>query len=55
MADIPVGATMYRYFSLDIERPALPAVQAWVERLQGRPGYREFVETSYDELRAPDR
>mgnify|MGYP003628116696 FL=1 len=55
MADIPVGATMYRYFSIDIERPALPAVQAWVERLQDRPGYREYVETSYDELRAPDR
>jgi glutathione S-transferase len=43
MGDIPVGAASWRYFSLDIERPALPQVSAWHERLKTRPAFREHV------------
>ena len=51
LADIPTGATLYRYFSLEIARPSLPAVEAWYQRLQSRPAYREHVMVSYDSLR----
>ena len=43
MGDIPVGVTLYRYFNMDIERPALPNVTAWYERLQDRPAYQRAV------------
>ena len=36
MGDIAVGAACYRYHVLDIERPALPNIAAWYERLQER-------------------
>lgn len=51
LADIPAGAHLYRYFELDIERPALPHVQAWYERLQQRPPYRYHVMVPFTELR----
>jgi glutathione S-transferase len=51
LADIAIGTTLYRYFSLDIERPALPRVEAWYDRLQKRPAYREHVMVSYENLR----
>jgi glutathione S-transferase len=43
LADIPAGTSLYRYFELDIPRPALPNVAAWYRRLQQRPAYREHV------------
>ena len=43
MGDIPVGVTLYRYFNMEIERPSLPNVSAWYERLQERPAYRRAV------------
>ena len=43
MGDIPLGATCYRYFNMNISRPPLPHVIAWYERLQERPAYREHV------------
>ena len=51
LADIPVGTSLYRYFELDIERPLLPHVVAWYERLQQRPAYREQVMIPFEELR----
>ncbi len=51
MGDIATGAQLYRYFTLEIERPKLPNVEAWYERLQQRPAYREHVMVPYDELR----
>jgi glutathione S-transferase len=51
LADIPAGTSLYRYFELDIERPALPNVEAWYRRLQERPAYREHVTVPFDELR----
>ena len=43
MADIPLGAFTYRYMNLDIERPALPHVDAWYTRLCDRPAYQKHV------------
>jgi glutathione S-transferase len=43
MADIPLGATAYRWFSLDIERPPMPNLEAWYERLCARATYRANV------------
>src|SRR5262245_128989 len=40
MGDIPVGCMVHRWFALPIERPNLPALAAWYERLKQRPGYR---------------
>ena len=41
MGDIPLGSMMFKYFTLDIERPPLPNIEAWYERLCGRPAYRD--------------
>lgn len=43
MADIPIGPAIHRYFQLDIERPELPNVSAWYERLCARPAFRKHV------------
>ncbi len=43
IGDIPVGASCYRYFGLPIERPSLPNLEAWYERLKQRPAFREHV------------
>jgi glutathione S-transferase len=43
MGDIPLGAAVNRYLHLPIERPALPALQAWHERLTARACFRTHV------------
>jgi glutathione S-transferase len=43
MADIPLGVTAYRWFTLDIERPPMPDLEAWYERLCARAPYRANV------------
>ena len=50
LADIPAGTALYRYFELDIERPAVPHVVAWYRRLQERPAYRRHVMLPFGEL-----
>jgi glutathione S-transferase len=50
LADIAVGTLMFRYFTLDIERPARPHLEAWYRRLEDRPAYREAVMVPYDDL-----
>ena len=49
--DIPAGAQLYRYFELEIDRPALPNVEAWYERLKDRAAYREHVMLPFDDLK----
>jgi glutathione S-transferase len=51
MGDIPAGAQLFRYFELDIDRPALPHVEAWYARLKSRPAYREHVMVPFEDLR----
>jgi glutathione S-transferase len=53
VADIAVGSLMYRYFVLPIERPALPNVAAWYERLTSRQPYREHVMVDLEPMKVP--
>ena len=41
--DIPLGVLIHKYFVLDIERPSLPGVEAWYERLKERPAFKEHA------------
>jgi glutathione S-transferase len=50
LADIPIGTNLYRYFELDLERPDLPRLTAWYERLQQRPAFREHIMLPFGEL-----
>ena len=43
MADIPLGATAYRWYALDVARPDTPHLRAWYERLVERPAFAEHV------------
>jgi glutathione S-transferase len=43
MGDIPIGAACYRYQERPIERPRLPHLEAWYERLKRRAPFREHV------------
>jgi glutathione S-transferase len=43
MADIPLGVTAYRWFSLEIERPLMPNLEDWYERLCARSPYKATV------------
>ncbi len=43
MGDIPLGIVTYRWFILDIERPAMPNVGAWYDRLSRRPAFERHI------------
>lgn len=43
MGDIPLGCYAWRWFSVDAERPALPNLDAWYQRLCDRPAYARQV------------
>ena len=44
MADIPVGAMVYRWYALpEIEQPNQPNLQAWYERLTTREAFKTHV------------
>jgi glutathione S-transferase len=47
MGDVALGSLVYRWFELDIERPDLPALRAWYERLADRPAYQNTVMVSF--------
>ncbi len=49
--DIHLGHVLYRYFDIEIDRPDLPALKAYYQRLTQHPGYVETVMLSYDSLR----
>lgn len=51
MGDIVVGASLYRFHTMDFDRPALPAIAEYYDRLAERDAYRRTVMTSYDSLR----
>ena len=54
MGDIPLGASLYRYFELPIERPSLPKVEAYYTRLRERAAYREGAMISFEPLRVKE-
>lgn len=39
VADIPLGINAYRWFLLDVERPLVPNIEAWYQRLRARPAF----------------
>jgi len=43
MGDVPLGAFLYRWNALDVNRPRLPKVEAYYRRLQQRPAYKKHV------------
>lgn len=44
LADIVLGLSAQRWLMTPIDRPVLPQVAAWWERLQLRPGFRRWVD-----------
>jgi glutathione S-transferase len=44
MGDIPVGAEVQRWMRLPMERPSLPNLEAWFERLCARPAFKKNVD-----------
>ncbi len=53
LADFSFGAFLYRYFTLEIDRPDLPALRQYYDGLSGRPAYVEHVHIDYDPMRVP--
>jgi glutathione S-transferase len=45
MGDIPLGTFVYRWYALEVKRPALKNVEAYYQRLQQRPAYKQHVMT----------
>lgn len=45
MGDIPLGCFAYAWFEMPIERPDLPHLRDWYDRLRQRPAYQAAVLT----------
>lgn len=45
IGDIPLGCFAYAWFEMPIERPALPNLEAWYQRLKSREAYQRAVMT----------
>jgi len=43
VADIPLGINAYRWFLLDVERPPVPHIEAWLGALRSRPAFRKTI------------
>jgi glutathione S-transferase len=43
VADVPMGVYTHTFFTLDMERPDVPHVRAWYDRLRDRPAYVQSV------------
>ncbi len=54
LGDIVIGTALFRYFTLDFERPSLPSLRAYYTALQGRAAYREAAMVPYESLRAKE-
>ncbi|MGE0665345.1 MAG: glutathione S-transferase family protein [Sphingomonadales bacterium] len=50
MADMPFGMMLYRWYEMEIERPAVPNVDAYYARLLKRPAYRTAICIPFDDL-----
>ena len=44
MGDIPIGAEVQRWIRLPLERPKLPHLEAWFDRLCARPAFKKNVD-----------
>lgn len=43
LADIPWGVHAHRWFNMEFDRPTLPNVRIWYDRLRERPAYRQHI------------
>ena len=43
VADVPMGVYAHTFFTLDMDRPDVPHVRAWYDRLRERPAYAQSV------------
>jgi glutathione S-transferase len=43
LADIALGPYLHRWFAMPLDRPSMPALEAWQARLAGRPGYAKYL------------
>lgn len=43
LADIALGPHLHRWFALPLERPDLPLVRGWYDRLLARPGFAQVI------------
>ncbi len=50
-ADIIFGHTLYRYYTLDFDRPVTPVLDAYYERLTKRSAFAEHVMVDYSSLK----
>ena len=44
MGDIPIGSEVQRWIRLPMERPRLPNLEAWFERLRARTAFKKIVD-----------
>jgi glutathione S-transferase len=51
LADIPVGALMYRYANLDITEELPPNVARWYASLTDREAYQAHIMPPFDDLK----
>jgi glutathione S-transferase len=51
IADVAVGTLMFRYYNLQISRPALSGVDGWYARLMARPAYRQHVMIDFESMK----
>jgi glutathione S-transferase len=49
-ADIVAGVSMYRWMTMEIQRPDLPHLAAWYQRLNARPAFQKAVCVSYADM-----
>jgi glutathione S-transferase len=52
-ADVMVGSLMYRFYTMPIERPNLPNVEAWYQRLNARKPYQNHVMIEWESMKVP--
>lgn len=51
LADVTIGQSLYRYFTMDIPRTVRPTLSAYYDRLTSRPAYAEHVMVDYSGLK----
>jgi glutathione S-transferase len=46
VAEIVLGTQIYRWFTFPIERPELPKLRGWYDRMRERPGFKQHIEVA---------
>jgi glutathione S-transferase len=46
LAEIVLGTQIYRWFTFPIERPELPNLRRWYDRMRERPGFKTHIEVA---------